>query len=409
MSGQSSSIFSKFNDWSIAIKLAPDTISINGFDADRPATASDTFLQGVSTDIFGVLDRVQKEMRTSADKLSLKETSGQKFLDELAYHGSLAYKLLFKDPVGRDMLVGFLAKKNFLGPTFLSESVPFPWEVIFQGDSVSPAKYDEFWGFRYSPGRIIGTGKAFSLQAARAVQDLPADMLFCLHHSLPHAANEEWLKVQDLVRTLPTSRFNLFSKMVTANVMDGMGFLRYLYGAGFTMLHFACHCRQVSTVDDELIISAIRDYQAIGKEEPDFPVKTGFFITEEGEFRNRPLVFLNACQSGTDTDPYRLTFNLPKMFMDHGAAALIATICPVADVFASEFSRKFYEFFLQTYKEGDLLNTRMVGEALRDTRRYFWEQYHNPLGLAYGLYSLAFYHLELPQSSIDTLGGGSLV
>ncbi|WP_199313394.1 hypothetical protein [Leptolyngbya sp. FACHB-671] len=34
-----------------------------------------------------------------------------------------------------------------------------------------------------------------------------------------------------------------------------------------------------------------------------------------------------------------------------------------------------------------------IGEALQATRLYFLREYNNPLGLAYGLYSLAHYRL----------------
>jgi hypothetical protein len=37
-----------------------------------------------------------------------------------------------------------------------------------------------------------------------------------------------------------------------------------------------------------------------------------------------------------------------------------------------------------------------IGEALQATRKYFIEKYNNPLGLAYGLYSPAYYRLTPP-------------
>ena len=105
-------------------------------------------------------------------------------------------------------------------------------------------------------------------------------------------------------------------------------------------------------------------------------------------------------------DELRRTFNLPKVFIQHGAAAVIATACPVPDLFAAAFAKVFYEFFLRglvvedevTGEKGFRLMT--IGEALRATRWYFLREYNNPLGLAYGLYSPAHYRLgRVPAKS----------
>lgn len=108
------------------------------------------------------------------------------------------------------------------------------------------------------------------------------------------------------------------------------------------------------------------------------------------------------------------------MFIEHGAAAVVATACPVPDLFAAMFARVFYEFFLRGYiiidqetgaiieqETGAKVSTSMrigdgtpmrIGDALRATRKYFLEYRHNPLGLAYGLYSPAHYQVaQMPS------------
>ncbi|MEP0885183.1 hypothetical protein NDI49_26895 [Trichocoleus sp. ST-U3] len=79
---------------------------------------------------------------------------------------------------------------------------------------------------------------------------------------------------------------------------------------------------------------------------------------------------------------------------------MIATACPVPDLFAAAFAKVFYEFFLRglvvedeaTGEKGIRLMT--IGQALRATRWYFLKEFNNPLGLAYGLYSPANYRLQ---------------
>ncbi|MDF5713326.1 MAG: CHAT domain-containing protein [Rhizonema sp. NSF051] len=113
----------------------------------------------------------------------------------------------------------------------------------------------------------------------------------------------------------------------------------------------------------------------------------------------QPLVFLNACQSAGGADELRRTFNLPKVFIQHSAAAVIATACPVPDIFAAAFAKVFYKFFLRgmvvTDESGEKIVKMMsIGEALRATRWYFLTEFNNPLGLAYGLSSPAGYRVE---------------
>jgi len=93
---------------------------------------------------------------------------------------------------------------------------------------------------------------------------------------------------------------------------------------------------------------------------------------------------------------------------------VIATACPVSDLFAAAFAKVFYEFFLQGLVVEDeatgekAIRLMTIGEALRATRWYFLKEYHNPLGLAYGLYSPAHYRVggfNKPEVSTGNLNG----
>ncbi len=89
------------------------------------------------------------------------------------------------------------------------------------------------------------------------------------------------------------------------------------------------------------------------------------------------------------------------MFIQHGAAAVIATACPVPDMFAAAFAKVFYEFFLRGMVVRDeisgekVVKIMTIGEALRATRWYFLKEFNNPLGLAYGVYSPAGYRVRM--------------
>jgi hypothetical protein len=77
--------------------------------------------------------------------------------------------------------------------------------------------------------------------------------------------------------------------------------------------------------------------------------------------------------------------------------AVIATLCSVPDHFAHAFAVKFYEFLFSSSREPGSDHFRYLAEALLATRRFFMEQYNNPLGLAYVLYARKGVHI-LPEA-----------
>ena len=238
-----------------------------------------------------------------------------------------------------------------------------------------------------------------------AEQVSPSDMLFCLHHKLLQAHRDEQPAIERIVRNTRQDRFTLLGPRCKLAVTEecelkGDDFLKYLYKARHNMLHFACHCKE-SRRGNTLLVSFIQD----GDQEDAVRVielETYKFLLRKGQFLQQPLVFLNACQSSGGADELRRTFNLPKVFIEHGAAAVIATACPVPDRFAAAFARKFYESFLRGRLIMDdetgekAVEFMTIGEALQETRRYFLEELNNPLGLSYGLYSPAHYSLRQP-------------
>jgi hypothetical protein len=219
-------------------------------------------------------------------------------------------------------------------------------------------------------------------------------MLFCLHHALEYAHAQERPAIERLINII--GRFHLLGAVncsASAQVQDGETLLKYLDQASHNMIHFACHCMPGDEEDEEdedvdvLMLSLMSpDDPAINPHE--FQLETFDFSLVHGQFTHQPLIFLNACQTAGGSNALRRIFNLPSKFVARGAAALLATACPVPDIFAAAFAKKFYEYFLDQHYT--------IGEALRETRLYFLKEHHNPLGLAYGLYSPAQYRVALP-------------
>lgn len=337
--------------------------------------------------VLACFRKVEKVVN-SKKNLTLDPDFCQQQLVELAKYGKLAYRRFFKDDDARQVLQNFLRNMgdNIPSPTFISDLVPFPWEVLYHGNDYHQPKVEEFWGLQYTPARIL-TPKIDVFKHAMW-QTLPSDMLFCLHHKLRQAHQNEWPEIRKLIQLTNQGRCRLLSPADEfTSIKTGENLLEYLNNATHNMLHFACHCRQSSSEIDALELSILQE--DLNEEIPKDTqvIELGVFTFEliDGQFNLQPFIFLNACQSAGGTDDLRKTFNLPQMFIERGAGAVIATACPVPDLFAAAFAKQFYTFFL-----GGQMS---IGQALRETRLHFLTKHNNPLGLAYGLYSPAYYRV----------------
>lgn len=385
---------------------------INGSDQTRDALANDKQLTTLTNQILKVFREVERavnravqEGKSPVDALTFDGDSAAGYLAKLAKHGKTVYDRLFKEAAQEELAV-YLDPSSFTAPTFISEVIPFPWEVLYEGKDYRDGDPKMFWGIRYAPARILQPDKAWYKHSLEQLP--PSDMLFSLHHRLKYAKTQEWQHVQQLLGHMTDSRFQLLADSMCAEaaaVKDGEGFLEYLDRAEHNMLHFACHCRPAEAGADALLISVLKDEQEITDAKRTLTLETSTIELIPGYFNRQPLIFLNACQSGPSPDDVGKTYNLPVMFMKRGAGAVIATACPVPDVFAAAFARVFYAEFLRPQKlvgstGQEVQKSRMIGEALQHTRRYFITEHKNPLGLAYGLYSPAFYRLpELKEQT----------
>ena len=381
MSGISSAISPRITGPFLDIVLDKDGYSI-GWSKFAKSASTDTLLPDCAKqtlDIFRVIKRVINQTQN----IDLTQDLCHQLLTELARQGRRAYQEFFSNEA-QDLLKSRfqLMGKDTPAPTFISEQLLFPWEVLYEGDDYRIGDPKQFWGLRYSPARILDR-KDVSKYARE--QDLPSDMLFCLHHKLVAAHQQEWPAIERLVKLTHQDRFYLLGALEGYDeIQNGEAFLEYLYQADHNMVHFACHCRRWDTSSDALLVSLINK-NSNANNPPVIELASGTFLDIPGFFRRQPLVFLNACQSAGGTDEIRNTFNLPKVFVKSGAAAVVATACPVHDLFAAAFARHFYEYFLGKHMT--------IGEALRETRLHFLRVHNNPLGLAYGLYSPAHYQL----------------
>ncbi|WP_026735944.1 CHAT domain-containing protein [Fischerella sp. PCC 9605] len=372
MRGISSSIpiQNEFFPLDILITETSYRISINDFSR----SATDSVLLNFTKNVLQCFQEIEKTINKKKElQLTIEERNY--YLKSLAKWGRRAYQEFFNEDAQKATFQYSQLMK--FAPIFVSKLLPFPWEVLYEGE-YQQADPEKFWGFCHPIARNITPGKTAPLE-----QILPLNMLFCLHHKLLHAHHQERPEIEKLVRTLGKFYLLQLSKELK-KLADGESLVTHLYQTQHNILHFACHCRPCRQYEDEidaLVISFIEDESNAQEIE----LETYNFSDVSGSFQCQPLIFLNACQSAGGVDELRKTFNLPEKFIQHGAAAVIATACPVPDLFAAAFASVFYNFFI-----GEKM---MIGKALCETRRYFLEKYNNPLGLAYGLYSSPYYRI----------------
>ena len=370
----------------------------------------------IFADIESVVNNQVSELKSTKNPdfkqaVRLDKDYCQARLRELAARGLEVYRDFFNKKEARDLLNSRLAFDSDASmrpaPTFVSTLTPFPWEVLYQGDDEERPEAEMFWGCRYAVGRILN-----ERDVAQYVMEQGghSNTLMCLHHKLIGAYTTEWEAIQRAIKSTDQASVRLLGPTDLIR-RDGKGLLDHLDRAGYNILHFACHGRQCDAVHDELEISLLlqSDLEHIGDpdfEPPTITLQTRTFTMQEGAFSPPPLVFLNACQSAGGADRLRNRYNLPLKFLGRGAAAIVATACAVPDVFAAEFARVFYGYFLHGIEsqvqsgavegvavEKPKRRVTVLGEALRLSRCYFLEKYNNPLGLAYGLYTPAYYHV----------------
>jgi hypothetical protein len=141
----------------------------------------------------------------------------------------------------------------------------------------------------------------------------------------------------------------------------------------FNILHFSCHAYE----EDNHILKylLLKD---------DFKLTTlDLAAMEESCLKSEPLVVLNACTTGVSR-PASI-FNFPMSFYKLGARVVVATECLVEDALAAEFSKKFYQYFVQ--------EKRNLGESVLAVRHDLMKL-NDLSGLIYSIYGIDYCVLQ---------------
>jgi CHAT domain-containing protein len=264
--------------------------------------------------------------------------------------GDLMYRLFLPEQMQRYL------RDTPCSLTITTNDLELPWELMWHGD--------QFFCLERPVARMP-MGQAFPREAtppSRAGKKLRFLLIADPTGNLPSAGQE----VQRIREGLEVD----WNGQIEIDVLDGedaqVRRLNEVLRAGtYDVIHYAGH--------------AVFDY-----EDPDL---SGLLLHDKGVFfaqsirrllEGRPLVFLNACQSGrtaSETGPQavqqylqRPVEGLASSFIDGGALGCIGAVWPIYDRPAAEFAIDFYGHVLEGY---------MIGEAMRRTRIAIRDRYPN--------------------------------
>jgi hypothetical protein len=345
------------------------------------------------------------------DPLKLSPEVCEEYLEALRELGASLRGYVSPDLMTKARGFGFPAQReeDERVLSFYEYKAPILWEMMYEGKAAEKVNWRNFWGFRapithwligqLPPADEIcvqqGLFSAFSenlasaeLEVTALAERLERHVKGLSHGRLAHALREKVAKEKsEALKEAEWFRCHLQGKpRAERDEWKRLALIEIFTGARsrYELIHFACHCApgQRSDLHSSLVMQIAGESLAL---------KVLLMSTQDmqqtgGGGQPGPLVFLNACGTARPDEKGKPPA-FPEVWLLYGAAAVIATLCPVPDLFAHAFADVFYKFLFERpgHAGGDRL--RCVAEALLQARRHFMQHYNNPLGLAYVLYA----------------------
>lgn len=314
-----------------------------------------------SHDIEELNSELQHANEQLSNNLEMDGNCGDS-LEKLAKKGNFAFKRIFAEGIPRETVSRALKP----GATIQLSSDEFflPWELLYDGPLGSQVDASYFWGMRYIISRTLIQEARPGELVSPIIHSLRPHVGMITSHDLEHVVKQEIPTMKNLHRSkriFLSSLRRLKTSQRDKDLAEFGSFLR----KKLQIVHLACHaCEKKPNSQSYLLVS------------DDFDITMEDFGVGEYAIKHNPFVILNACLTGTINPLY--TSNWAALFWQRGARGVLATELHVPDWFAAAFTKELYNHFL---------SGKPIGEALLATRLYFWKEKHNPLGLAYALYS----------------------
>lgn len=278
--------------------------------------------------------------------LKRESVSRSQLADELRYMGQLIYRLFIPEQIRRYL------SQHHASLTITTNDLELPWELMSDQDDFGQ---HQTLCLHLPVGRMP-IGRALpNMKPQRAPRDKIANFLLIYadpDEDLPEAEREIDL-IKEGLQEKWGDQINI--DVLKREEVTGTRLNKIMLEGQYDVIHYAGHA-YFNKEDPTLSGLLLHDHEVF------FAQK--IFDLLEG----RPLVFLNACESGvTANEPPRRELSewqnpvngLASAFIYGGALGCIGSLWPVYDRSAAEFAIHFYNLVLEGH---------MIGEAVRQSR-----------------------------------------
>jgi hypothetical protein len=255
---------------------------------------------------------------------------------------------------------------------FVSDEPYVPWELMrVADDQRAPKIAPEILAVRHAVGRWVATDSCQLRQSLRvreiAVFATDYGTVARIKKKLRWALEE----LSYLVGIFKATAYRVRYRDLTEFFEHGRA----------QLIHFSCHGR-TGVYDPE--------NAGIELEEDDPQVYTAPQVwrpevRRDGVGREKPVVFLNACQAGAAGEVLGMVFGWPQAFLRMGSTACVAPLWSVVDETAKDVATEFYNNVLKDTQAEPGVQPMTLGEALRQIRSQ-WRTKASLTYLGYVLY-----------------------
>lgn len=214
-----------------------------------------------------------------------------------------------------------------------------------------------FWGYRYAIEQLPAWTSEENSQTPNLVWEINNSERLHINFNV-------WRDFRFWRNHLPKLEQLGTVKMLVAEELIELEHIWATHSSDLDIVYFYCH----GGIDE----SEQLPYLQLS----DDKIYSNFIEACEVNWQHRPLVLLNGCATG-DYSPESY-MSLIDNFRSAGASGVIATECPVPEMFAEP-----YAFALLTR----VFRGEPLGKAMLEVRREMLQQHLNPLGLVYSLYA----------------------
>jgi hypothetical protein len=299
------------------------------------------------------------------------EVAASDELSQLAYYGRRLYDRLFpRDSDLRNYLdalePGSVFKVTWIKAANVGWLPHVPWGLLYHAEPPAPGQpveATEFFGLRYRIQYI----KYGSRPKARELGELDEAYRGCLLYWGTGDAVGEEAEWQRARWPSPPTQLVLVPGDAADQKTALLGYLTNPHPSPMRFLYIYCHCDPGDGEKPVLRFGGTRAKSDVVELTDIYPRRSP----------DQPLVFVNACSSGT-AGAY-IANELESYFFESDYRAYIGTEGKVPARMASRFAYVFGQFFFGKVSESPMA----AGEAFYQARQFLWNRYRNIGGLFY--------------------------